>query len=189
MRMTALFLAVMSAASVAWGESRHVQHKGACALQEDDGFKAEKHVRIAFGEGVTFECGAFATEMMGEYRVRAQPVIKNTTEAKVKVWYFLAFFDGEGNLIACNADSREIETAGEATLSYSAGLDKAKLGEVAGFQATMFIRSLTEWSHDLSSGNRAKRDNQAEGPPEGRSRAKSRTTNGRRCPQGGSPRG
>jgi len=144
MRTITLFIAVMLAASVAWGQSQHVQHKGACALQEDDGFKTDKHAKIAFGEGVTFECGAFAAEMMGEFRVRAQPVIKNTTEKKVKFWYFLAFFDGEGNLVACNADSGEIEAGKGAMLAYSAGLDKAKLGEVASFQAKLFIRPLTE---------------------------------------------
>ncbi len=79
-----------------------------------------------------------------QLRTRNQPVIKNTTGKKVKVWYFLAFFDGEGSLVACNADSREIEAGKEAMLSYSAGLDKAKVGEVASFQAKLFIRPLTE---------------------------------------------
>ena len=94
--MWVAMLAVWMGAVTGWGESQLIQHKGECTVQDVDAFKTDKHVKISYGEDVTFECGVFATEMMGEYRLRATPVVKNNTDGPVKVWYFLAFFDADG---------------------------------------------------------------------------------------------
>ena len=142
--MWVAMLAVWMGAVTGWGESQLIQHKGECTVQDVDAFKTDKHVKISYGEDVTFECGVFATEMMGEYRLRATPVVKNNTDGPVKVWYFLAFFDADGNLLACNADSRKIEAGQSSMQGYSCGFDRENLGQITAYQSTLFVRPLSE---------------------------------------------
>ena len=143
MKTKLLMFALVLASATAFGAPSVLRKNGDCKLQvAADSFDDSKSVKVDLSNAdVEVSAGLRGGDVFGEFHVFANPTIKNKSGKKLTVAYQVAFFDTSGELIACAAQSGEVD-AGSNDMQFGSAMSKlpqAEFAKIASYKVVVYV--------------------------------------------------
>lgn len=143
MKTQLLMLAFALAATATIGAPSVLRKSGECKLQVGgDMFDDSKNVKVELSNAdVEITCAFRGGDFFDEFTVFANPSIKNKSGKKLSVAYQVAFFDKAGELIACAAQSGEVDV-GSSDMQFGSAMSKlpqAEFAKIASYKVVVYV--------------------------------------------------
>lgn len=145
MKLKLLTLAIALVTATAFGAPSVLRKSGDCKLQVgSDSFDDSKSVKVELANADVEVTSNFrGGDFFDEFHVFANPTIKNKSGKKLSVAYQVAFLDKSGELIACVAQSGEVD-AGEGGMQFGSAMTKlpqAEFSKITSYKVVVYVEA------------------------------------------------
>lgn len=142
-KLSIFILALITA--TAFGAPSTLRKNGECKLQVGaDSFDDSKAVKVELSNAdVEVTANFRGGDFFDEFHVFANPTIKNKSGKKLNVTYQAAFVDKGGELIACVAQSGEVD-AEDSGMQFGSAMSKLPLAEfakIASYKVVVYVEA------------------------------------------------
>ena len=133
------------ATATAFGAPSILRKSGECKLQIGaDSFDDSKAVKVELRNAdVEVTANFRGGDFFDEFHVFANPTLKNKSGKKLNIAYQVAFFDKSGELIACVAQSGDLD-AGESGMQFGSAMSKlpqAEFAKIASYKVVVYVEA------------------------------------------------
>ncbi len=130
------------AALVASAAPGVLRKSGECKLQVGDMFDDEKVTAVTLSNAdVEVLCKFHGGDFFGDFTLFANPTIANKSVKKLNVAYEVAFFDKAGELVACSAQSGDVDAGakGHQFGSCLSKLPQEEFAKITSYKVVIYV--------------------------------------------------
>jgi hypothetical protein len=143
MKTKLLMFTIALVAATTFGAPSVLRKSGDCKLQIGaDSFDDSKAVKVELANvDVEVTANFRGGEFFDEFHVFANPTIKNKSGKKLNIAYQAAFFDKSGELIACVAQSGDLD-AGESGMQFGSAMSKlpqVEFSKITSYKVVIYV--------------------------------------------------